>query len=72
MLLRNTVKFAHAALSLVPKTLYTVDVISLVCKKLGMIDTEVLEGRDIQYVVAPPAVRIDNAVRHNLTLNDGV
>ena len=72
MLLRNTVKFAHMALSLVPKTLYAVDVISRVCKKLGMIDTEVLKGRDIQYVVAPPAIRIDNTVRHNFTRNDGV
>jgi len=33
MLLRNTIKFAHMALSLVPKILYAVDVISLVCKK---------------------------------------
>jgi hypothetical protein len=72
MLLRNTVKFAHMALSLVPKNLYAVDVISLVCKKLGMIDTEVFKVRYIQHVIFSPAIRIDNTVKHDFALNDGV
>ena len=56
MLLWNTIKFAHMALSLVPKILYAVDVISLVCKKLGMIDAKMLKVRYIQRVITAPTV----------------
>ncbi len=71
MLLRDTVEFAHVALGLVPEILDPVDVIMTVCKELGMIDPEVVKARDIQHIVATPAVGIDDAVWHNLTLYDG-
>ena len=35
-----------------------------------MVDPEVLEVGNIQHVVASPTVRIDDAVRHYLTLHD--
>ena len=58
MFLRNTVEFAHVTLGLVPEILNPVDVIFLVCKKFGMIDPEVMEGRYVQYIVTAPAIRI--------------
>ena len=39
------------ALRLVPKVLNPVDVVLLVCKEFGVVDSKVLEVRNIQYVV---------------------
>ena len=72
MRLGYTVKFAHMALGLVPEILDAVDVISFVCKELGMVDTKVLEFTNIQHIIAPPAIRVDNAVRCDLAFDDGV
>ena len=55
---------------LVPKVLYAVDVIFLVCKEFGVVDSKVLEVRNIQYVVGFPVVRINNAVRNDLAFNN--
>ena len=66
--LGNTVKSAHMALGLVPEILDTVDVVVAVSKQLRMVDTEVVEVRYIQHVIAAPAVGIDNGIRHHLTL----
>ena len=70
MHLRNAVKFTHMALRLVPEILNTVDVIPVLGKELRVVDPEVFEVRHIQHIVAPPAVRIDDAVGHHLALND--
>lgn len=66
----NTVKLAHVALGLVPKILNPVDVILLVCKEFRMVDSEVMKIRNVQYIVGSPTVRIDNAVRNDLTLDN--
>ena len=71
MLFGNTVKLTHMVLGLVPKILNSIDVILLVCKEFGMVNPEVLEVRNIRHVIATPAVRIDDAVRHDFTLNNG-
>ena len=71
MPLRDTVEFTHVALGLVPEILDPVDVIMTVCKEMRMIDPEVVKGRDIQHIVATPAVGIDDTVWHNLALYDG-
>ena len=71
MLLGNTIKFTHVTLGLRPKTFDSIEVISLVCKQFGMVDPEVLEIRYIQHVISSPAVRIDNAVWHDFTLQNG-
>jgi len=60
MRLGNTVEFAHVPLGLVPEILNAIDVIVAVCEELRMVDTEV---RHIQYIIAAPAVRINDAVR---------
>ena len=72
MLPGNTIELAHMALCLVPKILDAVDVVMLISKEFRMVDAIVLEFRDVQYVVASPAIRIDDAVRYHLALNDGV
>jgi|TARA_B110000881_G_scaffold189249_1_gene179724 hypothetical protein len=66
----DTVEFAHVALRLVPKVLNPVDVVLLVCKEFGVVDSKVLEVRNIQYVVGFPAVPINNAVRDDLAFDN--
>jgi hypothetical protein len=39
-------------------------VVLLVCKEFGVVDSKVLEVRNIQYVVGFPAVPINNAVNN--------
>ncbi len=60
MCFRDTIEFAHVALGLIPEVLDAIDVIATVCKQLRMVDPEVVEVRDIQRVVALPAVGIDD------------
>ena len=71
MLLRNTVKFAHVTLGLVPEILDTVDVVVSICKQDRMVDAVVLEGADIERIVASPTIRIDDTIGHNFALNYG-
>ena len=61
---------AYPAGQWVPEVLDAIDVVLFVSKEFGMVDAEMLEFRDIQNVVAAPAIRIDDAVRHHLALND--
>ena len=70
MSLWDTVEFAHVALRLVPKVLNPVDVVLLVCKEFGVVDSKVLEVRNIQYVVGFPAVPINNAIRDDLAFDN--
>ena len=72
MRLWNTIKLAQMTLRLVPEILNPVDVILLVGKEFRMVDPQVLEVRDIQYVIAAPAIRIDNTVRHHFLLDDRI
>ena len=60
MCFRDTIEFAHVALGLIPEVLDAIDVIATVCKQLRMVDPEAVEVRDIQRVVALPAVGIDD------------
>ena len=56
MCLGNTVEFTHVTLGLIPEIFNTIDVIVVVCEELRMVDTEVMEVRHIQHIVAAPAV----------------
>ena len=58
-------------LRLVPEIFDAIDVISFVCKEFRVVDPKVLKVRNIQYIVASPAVRIDDAIRYDFTLDDG-
>ena len=71
MLFGNTVEFAHVALGLVPEILDTVNVISTLCEDLGVVDAEALKRADVQCVIAPPTVRINDAVWRYFTLDKG-
>ena len=57
-------------LGLVSKILYCVDVGFLISKKLGMIDPEVLNVRDIKNIVASPVITIDNTIGDNFSLSN--
>ena len=72
MLFGNTVKFTHMTLGLVPEVLNAIDVVGLVCKQFGMVDTEVFKVRYILHVIALPAVRIHDTIRHDFALDDGI
>jgi len=58
------------ALRLLPKVLNPVDVVLLVCKEFGVVDSKVLEVRNIQHVVGFPTVPINNAVRDDLAFDN--
>ena len=64
-------EFAHMPLGLVPETLNAIDVIVAVCEELRVVDTEVMEVRHIQHIIAAPAVVINDAIRDYLMLYDG-
>jgi hypothetical protein len=57
-------------LCLVPETLDTVDMVVGICKKYRVVNSEIPEVRNIQHIFGLPAVRIDDAVRHDFALND--
>ena len=71
MRLGNTVEFTHVALGLILEILNAIDVIVAVCEQLRMLDTEVMEVRYIQHIIAAPAVGINDAIRDHLALYDG-
>ena len=56
----NPIEFPHVTLRLILKFLNAVDVVPLVRKELGMVDPEVFEVRDIQHIVGPPTVGIND------------
>ena len=66
----NTVKSTHVALGLVPKILDPVDVVSTLCKELGMVYAIVFEFGDIKRIIAPPTVRINDAIWDNFAFDD--
>lgn len=68
MRLRNTVKFTHMMLRLVPEILDTIDVILsvfFVDKLSAVVDSVMLKIARIQYIVAGEIINVDNAVRVN-------
>ena len=70
MSLWDTVEFTHVTLCLVPEILDTVDMVVGICKKYRVVNSEMPEVRNIQHIFGLPAVRIDDAVRHDFALND--
>lgn len=61
----NTVKFTHMTLGLVPEIFYAIDMIMLVCKQLGMVNSVVFKIAHIQYIITAPAIGIHDAVRND-------
>ena len=60
------VEFSHMMLSLIPKILNAIDMISLAGKAFGMIDTVVPELRYIKHIVTPERIRIDDGIWRHL------
>ena len=71
MRLGNAVEFTHVALGLILEILNAIDVIVAVCEQLRMVNTEVMEVRHIQHIIAAPAVGINDAISDHLALYDG-
>ena len=71
MRLGSTFEFTHVALGLIPEILNVIYVIVAVCEELRMVDTEVMEVRHIQHIIAAPAVGINDAIHDHLALYDG-
>ena len=71
MRLRDTVEIANVTLGSVPKILDATDLVSTFGKELRMVDAEVLKRTDTQRILAPPTVRIDDAVWRHFALYDG-
>lgn len=69
----DAVELAHMTLRLAPEILDPVDVIAPVApvdKHLGMVDPPVTEDRDIQGIVRHQLVRVNDAVRDDLLLDN--
>lgn len=66
-----TVEAAQMSLGLVPEVLDAVDVVFLVGEEFGVVDPGVPEGGDIEHVVGTEGVGIDDAVGHDLDVEDG-
>ena len=67
---RNPSEFLHVTLRLVSKILHAGAVVLLVCKELRVVDPKVLEVRNIQRIVALPAVGINDAAGNDFPLDD--
>lgn len=70
MLFRDTVEFTHMTLGLVPEVLDTVDMVSTLGKEFRMVDPEVFERANVQRVIAPPTIRIHDAVWCHFALDN--
>ena len=70
IVLFDAVKSAHMALSLVPEVLDAVDVILLVSKQFRVVDAHVMKIGHIQRVIRPEGVRVNDAVRPDLLLDN--
>jgi len=62
ILLGNTIKFAHMSLCLIPEIFYAIDVVLLISKQLGVINSIILKFKYIQHVIASPRIEINNAI----------
>ena len=71
MVLGDAVVTAEMALGLVPKIFNPVDVVAVLGEQFRVIDPDVMEVRDIENIIGLEAIRVDDAVRPYLALNDG-
>ena len=71
VVLGDAIVTAEMPLGLVPKVLNPVDVVAILSEQFRVIDADVMEVRDIKNIIGLEAIRIDDAVRPYLALNDG-
>jgi len=70
-LLRDAVIASQMPLCLVPKVLDAVDMIPVLGEQFGMVDPDVLELGNVQHVIGPKAIGVDDGVRPYLVSYDG-
>ncbi len=66
----DTIELTPVTLGLIAETFAAVDVIMTICKALRMVHAKVVKVGDIEHIIAPPEVGIDDAVRDNFAFND--
>ena len=71
MLLRDAVIASQVPLCLVPEVLDAVDMIPVLCEQFGVVDPDVLELGDVQHVIGPKAIGVDDGVWPHLVPYDG-
>ena len=71
VLLRDAVIASQMPLCLVPKVLDAVDMIPVLGEQFGMVDPDVLELGNVQHVIGPKAIGVDDGVRPYLVSYDG-
>ena len=69
-ILWDTVEPSHVPFGLVPEVLDPIDVILPVSKALRVIDSNMVEVRDIQDVIALESICVDDAIREDHSLHD--
>ena len=62
-LLLDTIKFAHMAFGLVPEILDPVDGVLFIGKQFRVVHAHVMKVRDIQRVVRPEGIGINDTIR---------
>ena len=62
----DAIETAQMTLDLVPEVLDPVDMVPALCEEFGMVAPYLMEVGNTQYIISLPAVRINNAIRHNL------
>ena len=70
MLFWHTVELSKLTFGLVPEVLNPIDVVALLHKGLGVINTAMFEVRHIQHVIRTVPIGVDNAVWHDLLVHD--
>ena len=66
----DAIKASQMTLCLVPEVLDPVDVVPVMNKRLGMIDVDMMELRNVEHIMGAKAVSVDDTVRLDLFLDD--
>ena len=71
VVLWDAVVASEVSFGLVPEVLDPVDVVAVFGKQLRVVDPDMMEVRDIEDIISPEAVRVDDTGGPYFTLNDG-
>jgi len=71
VVLGDAVVAAETPFGLVSEILDPVDMVAVLGKQFRVVDPDMMEVRYIENIIGPEAVRVDDAIRPYLALNDG-
>ena len=66
----DAIELTHMAFGLVPEILNAIDVVFFISKESGVVDSHVVKIAYIKGIVGSECIRINDAVRFNLLLDD--